>query len=422
MPNLNVGPPPEQTNDLGPPQLKLAPKPGDPTFGGGLAAAGPGSMANSTAAPAIGLAPQAPGQAGGVAPLPPVAPAIPAPTVAPPSAPVDRVKLATDVFNQSAGSTQGAYDAASRDNIHNSAALGQIGAGGLRTREGNLQLARGRDLDLMREKLVNDATTGSVADATTAFQQGLAGAQQGLATEIGKGNLGIAQGSLGLEQEKAKTAAEQTQQQIDLAKKAQGDSTALSQGQLDLQTKLGLGNLSADQQRIEIAKQEAAANQAYQNGTLDLAGKNQKLAELKQATDAANQQAQLDLAKKSQADTQGNETARIQLAKDQLSQTGEQFGLSLAQQKDLATLADKTANRQLDISGAQGQTSLALELARIMGSKDLTSVDPNFLAAIAKSLGLTTTGSKVTGGIGPPTDVKKQGEGYELPVDSLYHL
>jgi hypothetical protein len=394
---------------VAPPQKKpLALPPG----GIGLAS-GPPAMASASSATAPGSSPSG---GVGLAPMTPAitppASTIPTPTVAPPASPVDRVKLATDVFNNSAASTQGAYDAASRDNIHNSAALGQIASGGLRTREGNLQLARSRDLDQMRKDLVNKATEGSIADATTAYQQALASSQQGLAEKVAGGNLDVAKGSLDLEKEKAATAASQGQQQIDLAKTGQAQGYELSKDQLDLQSKLGLGNLSVEQQRASIAKQEADANAAYQAGTLTLAQKNQMLAELKQAADIADQQGRLDLAKTGQAADIENQQGQLQLAKDSLAQAGKNFGLSLAQQKELATLVDKTQNRQLDISGAQGQNALLLELARIMGGPT-GNVSPDFLMTVAKALGVAmpATGGGTTGAGGTGTSGGSGGGG-----------
>lgn len=364
------------------------------------------STASTAATPGVGLA------------------QIPSPTIAAPSAPVDRVKLATDIFNTTAASTQGAYDATRRENVRGSAALGQIASGGLRTREGNLQLARGRDLDQMRERLVNSATEGSIADASTAYQQQLASSQQGLAAELGRGSLDVSRGGLELEKERFATGAGQTQQQIDLAKKQQEINTAFetgrmtlaeknlqlaelsnsqqfglegqrldlakegqaasirqSQAALALQEKLGLGGLSAEQQRIAIAQKQQEIEQAYQMKQISLAERNMALNEL--------------------AQSQGHESEqeRIGLAREQLAQTGQQFGLSLAQQKELATLADKTSNRQLDISSTQGRNMLLLELARIMGGPS-GNVDPNFLATVARALGMSEGGTPRPGAPG----------------------
>lgn len=118
----------------------------------------------------------------------------------------------------------------------------------------------------------------------------------------------------------------------------------------------------------------------------------------------ANTAFQQQLASTGQAQAYGSDQQRIQLAKDQLAQTGAQFGLSLAQQKDLATLADKTANRQLDITTAYGQNSLLLELAKIMGGTT-GNVDPNFIASVAKALGLANLPVPVTPTTATPTPI-----------------
>lgn len=299
------------------PSLGLAPAPTftptPPAAGAGNAAgpeqvafAGPGAIQNSVAgAPsgAVGLAPMTP--PGG----------IPAPTVTGPSAPIDRVKLATDIFNQTAESTAPAYAAAQRDTARNAAALGQVGSGGLRTRTGTLALERGRDLDLLRRDLITKATGDSIADANTAFQQQLAGSQFGLAKEA------------------QATSAGQAQQQIDLARKQQ-----------------------------EI-------NAAFDQGKLTLAEKDQKLRELESERQNTLQ------------------TGQLALAKEQVANQAAQFGASQKQQLELAKLADKTANRQIDVGTAQGQNALLLELARIMGGPT-GNVDPKFIAAIAKALGV----------------------------------
>lgn len=330
--------------------------------------------------------------------------------------PQNRLQLAQNAFDTFAKSTEPQYAADLRLATQAAAGKGQIGSGGLRTTYGNLANQRALALDTQRDNLINSALTGTISDQQTADANALAR----YSAETGRlgttGNLALGQGSLTLEQQKAATAANQGQQSLDLAKKTAEQNYGLSQAQLDLQTKLGLGNLSVEQQRTEIARQQAETEAKYQAGQLSLAERNAKLAELTQATNATQQQEQIDLAKKAQADSQTNEQARLQLAKDQLAQQGQQFGLTLAQQKELATMADKTANRQLDVSSAQGQNSLLLELARIMGTST-SNIDPSFLAAIAKSLGLaqapnqtngsttttSTTGTKTTGTTGTAT-------------------
>lgn len=313
----------------------------------------PGAMTFDNA-----VAPQSPGKAGGAAAAPMTAPAmtapgtIPTPTVAAPSAPVDRVGLAQGTFDSLAQQRLAKYNTDSRDNIRTSAAMGQVASGGLRTREGDLRLARDRDLDTLQKDLSLKAAEGSIADASTAYQQSLAGAQHGLAEKIGLAGIENQKGSLDL----AKNAQEQN---FGLEKEKLG----IAKGAQEIANQVALGQLS-------IAQATAALDEKVRTGQLTIAERNQALAEL------------------SQQQQQGNEQQRIQLAKDQLAAEGQRFGLSLAQQKELATLADKTQNRQIDVQSAQGQNSLLLELARIMGSKDLSSIPPEFLASIAKALGL----------------------------------
>lgn len=417
----------------------------------------------------VTLAPQIPGQAGGAAPTPMVG-SIPTPTVAAPSAPVDRVKLATDIFNTTAASTQGAYDATSRENVHNSAAQGQVASGGLRTREGNLQLARGRDLDLLRRNVTNDAVTGSIEDAKTAFGQQMGVAQQGLAEKLGLGGMDIQKATLALDEkvrlkelsvaERNQALAELSQQQsnqaeqqrIQLAKEQGATQADIQRQSLALEREKFATGAGQTQQQIDLQKQRDDINAKYQAGTLTLAEKDQALRELantqqyglalnsqniqqqtlelnrqiqtgqltlveaQQRLDEAYRGKQITLAEKDQAlrelaQSQGNqnEQQRIQLAKDSLAQTGAQFGLSLAQQKDLATLADKTQNRQLDIASSQGRNSLLLELARIMGGTS-GNIDPEFLKAVMAALGF-----------GPPpnkTDVLAQGNALPIHTDT----
>lgn len=332
--------------------------------------------------PSAGMAPPTPPAGGtpGLALAPMTAPAsigsIPAPTVAAPTAPVDRVKLATDTFANISASRKPEFDADVRDEIRNSAALGQVASGGLRTRVGNLKLARGRDLDALQKDLSLKAAEGSVADASTAYQQALAGSQQGLAQTIGLGSL------------------DQNQQQIDLAKKTAEIEAQFKAGSLTLAQKDQALRDLANTQNYNLATERQRIEAAFQAKQIGLAERNAALQELAQSQQNTIQTGQLTLAQKEQAANQANEAARIQLAKDQLEQTGEQFGLSLAQQKELAELADATQNRQLDISTAQGQNSLLLELARIMGGPS-GNLDPNFIQAIARSLGFTMPGTGI---------------------------
>jgi hypothetical protein len=198
-------------------------------------------------------------------------PAIPKPTVAAPAQPVDRLQLATDQFNTFSKATDPAYQKSISD--ANAAAFGRGQGGGgvqngatssgqLRTSIGDLSLARQRDLDTERDTLLQHAQEGSIADASTAFQQALAGSQQGLAQQLGTGNLSIAQ------------------QQADTAKTGTLGSLGVQQGQLELAKTAQATGAEQTQQQIDLAKKTADINAAYQSGTLTLAQKDQALREL----------------------------------------------------------------------------------------------------------------------------------------------
>lgn len=301
-----------------------------------------------------------------------LAPSTPLPTEYPsaPSTtgtPQNRLQLAQTAFDTFAKSTAPQYTADLRQATQMAAGKGQIGSGGLRTTYGNLANQRSLALDTARDNLINQAVTGTIADQQAAANTAIA--QQNADTS----RLGTT-GSLSL-------------QQAGLTGTLNGEQT-LAAKQQEIQTKVALGQLTVEQGQLELAKlsQQTAAGQAQQG--LDL----QKQAE---AAQEKYQAGQLSLADRDQAlrelaQSQGNtlEQEKLTLAKDQLDQQGKQFGLSLAQQKDLAELADATQNRQLDISSAQGQNTLIVELARIMGTST-ENIDPRFIDAVEKALGIT---------------------------------
>lgn len=453
------------------PELDEAPDPLKPKK-----PAAPMALPGPSTPPAIGLAPapQAPGKAGGVAPaplsasIPPsaygnMATTAPAPTVAPPSAPVDRVKLATETFGNIAGQRQQQFDADARDEIRRSAGLGQIASGGLRTRYGNLRLARDRDLDTLQKDLSLKAAEASVADASTAYQQGLAGAQHGLAEKIGLAGIDTQKGALGLEKdalalqeklglgglnaEQQRIAIAQKQQDIEaafqskqmtlaernaaLAELAQAQQNALGQEQIGLErervgiakgaqeiaNKVALGQLSIAQAsqaleekvrtgQLSLEEAKLAMDKINSTRSLDITEQNADTARLAQILDEkvrtgqlSIEQARQQLAEETQrqqaADTkrslditeQNADTARMQL-----EQSGKQFGLSLAQQKGLAEMANTTQKYGIDKHSAQAKNALLLELMKIMGTSDFNNLDPAFIEAVSKALGIDFKG------------------------------
>lgn len=285
-----------------------------------------------------------------------------APTTAPltteyPSAPSttgtpqNRLQLAQTAFDTFAKSTAPAYAADLRQATQQAAGNGQVGSGMLRTTYGNLANQRALALDTERDNLINQATGATIADQQA--NRGLDIQQENADTSrLGTtGNLALGQGGLTLAQRNQALAELQNTQQFGLAQAAQ-----------DVATKVALGQLT-------LAQAAQALDEKVRTGELTLAQKDEALRELTQQQNNTNTQTSL------------------QLQRDQLTQQGEQFGLSLAQQKDLADLADKTANRQIDATSAQGQNALLLELARIMGTST-SQIDPTFVAAISRALGI----------------------------------
>lgn len=321
----------------------MANAPGAIDMGGGVTGFAPGKMPvmNSTATG---------GATAPAAPPPMTAPAMTAPTP-------NRLQLATDALETTAKATDPYYQASLRDANRAAAGTGTIGSGGLRTNIGNLAHARGLELDTLRENAINKATEGLIGDEQ-------AKARLALDTELGRGGLEVSRGNLQLARENAGTSAE------------------LQRQGLALQEKLGLAGLSAEQQRIAIAQKQQEIESAYQNRSLTLAERNAKLAELTQAQ-------QYELSKSAQTQQASQEAARLQLAKDTLADEGKRFGLSLAQQRELATIVDKTANRSIDINSQQGRNALLVQLAQIMGTPG-SNIPASFLAAVQKALGLAT--------------------------------
>lgn len=77
---------------------------------------------------------------------------------------VDRNKLALDQFNTDATATDPAYQLSLRQAAQRASAAGGLKSGQLRTDYGNLDLARERDLDTLRQKYMQQALSDSVND------------------------------------------------------------------------------------------------------------------------------------------------------------------------------------------------------------------------------------------------------------------
>jgi hypothetical protein len=239
--------------------------------------------------------------------------------------------------------------------------------------------------------LVNKATEGSIADASTAFQQGLAGAQQGLATELGHGNLSIAQ------------------QQADTAKTGTLGSLDVAKGQLDLAKTGQATSADQNQQQIDLAKKTADINAQYQAGTLTLAQKDQALRELTAANQNTIATGQLDLAKQGLAQS----GAQFQAS---LDQNAKQFGLSQDQTQKIAELQNATANKQIDAQTAQGKNQLLVALASILGGPTGLQ-NPQALTAISALFGVKPDVAAVDNSL--PIEKKKPIDPVTgLPIDT----
>jgi hypothetical protein len=77
---------------------------------------------------------------------------------------VDRTKLAQQMFDTFAQSTQPAYDASLRDATRYAAGAGRIGSGDLRTSYGNLANQRNQQLSTAQQQLTENALEGSIGD------------------------------------------------------------------------------------------------------------------------------------------------------------------------------------------------------------------------------------------------------------------
>lgn len=180
----------------------------------------------------------------------------------------------------------------------------------------------------------------------------------------------IAQGQLSLAQTAQSQGNQIAQGQLALAQTAQAQNNAIAQGQL---------SLAQTGQTADIALRQKAldAQTAYQNGQLTLAQRDQALKELAESHGWTIEQAKLDL------------------SKQQLDQAAKQFGLSLDQQKALAEMADKTQNKQIDVSSEQGRNALLVQLANILGGPS-GNVNPAFLSQVLKALGLVKSDGSST--------------------------
>lgn len=360
---------------------------------------------------------------------------IPAATVQAPTQPVDRVALATQAFDtfQQARAPQ---DQRNLEAVTSQAAgMGQLGSGQWRTALTNQNNERQLQLDTQRDSLINKATEGSVADASTAFQQALAGSQQGLATELGRAGVENQKGSLSL----AEKSLTQSGSQFD---KSLAQSGTQFDQSLALQSEAQKIDAAYKAGTMTLAQKDQALRELENKQQYGLAGQQLELAKTGQTADIENQKQQLALAKSGQTIQQDQFTkslaeqaaARLQSGSQfdkSLAQSGEQFraslaqnatqfGLSQDQQMALAKLSDATANRSIDASTEQGKNQLLIQLAQIIGGPTGT-LNPEVLAAIAKMFGVTVAPTTNVTQPPPPPRPRTRADGTPIePGDPDY--
>lgn len=290
-----------------------------------------------------------------------------------PGAGVDRIGLAQKAWETSQAQSAPAYEASLRQAKQQAAGVGQLGSGQLRTQLGDLALQRGRDMDAERQRLMNEAITGSIADQyqnigiaqqqqqfqaaqqTTDFQQQLAREEAALQRALGLGNLGISQqqadtqrlqatGQLGLSE---KQLAQQERMQAAGFAQESAES-AKARAQQEAIQKAAFGQES-EQARLAREQQLTLA----QRGESE-AEKQRVLQERMQATglSAEAAQAQLDREQREQMQTAqfGQETEQARLAREQQAA---QFGQTLTLQQQQADLDHKVRTGQLTLAEAQ---------------------------------------------------------------------
>lgn len=379
--------------------------------------------------------PQQPQQVATTPQLSLAAPAVntqaPAPTIQAPAQPVDRVALAGQAFDTFAKAGEPAYQRNLTAVTQQAAGMGQLGSGQWRTALRDEAGKRQLELDTARDTLLNRAIEGSIADASTAFQQGLAGSQQNLAAELGRANVDIARqgadtsrigtlGSLELQKSGQEQAGQQFQQSLALQEKQQEIEAAYRNGTLTLaQRDQALRELQNSQQyglagqQLDFQRAQAEIENQFKSGQLTLAQREQALRELAQQQSNTLATGQLELARENAA-TQREQfgqsldeqrAGRLQSAEQfraSLAENARQFGLSQDQQMALAKLSDATANRQIDVSTAQGKNQLLVQLASIIGGPT-GQIDPAAFAALVRVFGLSMPYD--TGVVGEPPSV-----------------
>lgn len=233
---------------------------------------------------------------------------------------------------------------------------------------GDLAGQQDQALATMRAGLTQSAANAEIAGRTQAQgaaqsninaqnSQGLSEQQLELQKLLGVGNLGVSQGQLALSGELGRGGLD------------------LNRDQLGLSRELGMGNLdlarTGQSQQYGLAKNAQDIQQSQFGQTFGLSQQQQELARelglgnLNLSRDQLTQQGSQFDKTFAQQNNQFNQD--FGLRKESAADQRNQFGQTLQQQRDIATMSDKTANRGIDSSAAQQQLDYLLRLAGITG-------------------------------------------------------
>lgn len=328
----------------------------------------------------------------------PDAPALPSPTVQAPAKPVDRIALAADAWASFAKASDPYYQKSLRDATSNAAGRGQIGSGQLRTSLGDLSHQRQLELDTARDNLIRQATEGSIADATTAFQQQLAIAQQGLAGELGRGSLDVNRGQLDLARTGQEASLGLDRERLDLAREGQTASIDMQRAAQDLDERVRTGQMTIAERDQALRELQNTQSNTRADEQLELARTGQEatidLQRRAQELDERVRTGQMTLAERDQALREAQQEQQAAQFTASLAENARQFGLSQEQQLEIAQLTDATQNRQLDLNSDLGRQNLLVQLANIVGGPTGNSA---FLQEIARALGITLPNTNTNG-------------------------
>lgn len=310
---------------------------------------------------------------------------------------VDRIALAEQAWQQFADSTRPTYERELRTSRQNVAGAGQMGSGMERGAFADLANKRALQLDTERQSLINKAVADSIADqyaniAIAQQQQGFQasqvqadrtyGLQEGqldLARETGRGNLDLAR-------QAEERAGRTTEAQIGLATRQQNlaetlglSNLSLAQAQQKLDEMVKTGQLSIAQAQQVLAEKEstqrfglAERSQDFAERSADrefgLADRQQSLSETLGLGGLSLDQTRLALQQEVERGRLTLEEADQALRERSQEIQQDQFARQLAQSLEVATMGDRTQNREIDAQAALAQNEMYLRIAQMLAA------------------------------------------------------